>query len=473
MDVPFDLWGQRGRPGFDVVGESYYADAIRDVFGSGFRPGGCELVTTAQLVPEPWNRHDPDAVAVWVGERQVGYLPRHEAARYAPVLSRLVAEGWTPQVGARLWAASDYQGRAGLTGSVRIDLAEPHLIAPVNRAPDRPHRLLPPGGAIQVTGAENHLDTLLPRLAPEGDCWVQVTLHELVEPLPNGSRSALEVRLDGGPAGRLTPRMSAELLPAVRRLAAAGQLTAARALLRSNGPQPELVLYAARAHDLPDSWLPAVLPPVSPPPIGTARVAVSAAAGTLRPAVAPINAGTARPGAFPGRVHGAGAPGSNVTGHWDLLDTRDPAARAHPVPVNGGYAVASAERPGAGPAAPAVRPIPSPFEAEPGLLGAPTEIQHLPGRDPVAEEAGPGAARPAGRIPMPPRAPSPAAPVPNARPARHGPIPPPPAGFRFAVPPGWPQPPAGWAPPTGWRPNPSWPPAPPEWQWWVPYWDQT
>ena len=41
-------------------------------------------------------------------------------------------------------------------------------------------------------------------------------------------------------------------------------------------------------------------------------------------------------------------------------------------------------------------------------------------------------------------------------------------GFKFNVPPGWPQPPEGWVPPNDWTPDASWPPAPPGWMFWVP-----
>jgi hypothetical protein len=41
-------------------------------------------------------------------------------------------------------------------------------------------------------------------------------------------------------------------------------------------------------------------------------------------------------------------------------------------------------------------------------------------------------------------------------------------GFKFNVPPGWPEPPTGWTPPEGWTPDPSWPPAPAGWSFWVP-----
>ena len=36
MDVPFDLWGQCGGPGIDVIGEPQYAAPIRDVLGTSF-----------------------------------------------------------------------------------------------------------------------------------------------------------------------------------------------------------------------------------------------------------------------------------------------------------------------------------------------------------------------------------------------------------------------------------------------------
>ena len=60
----------------------------------------------AELVPEPGNPADPEAVAVWAGQggqrRRIGYLDRHVAARVAPrlrqglVLSARV-DGWTPE----------------------------------------------------------------------------------------------------------------------------------------------------------------------------------------------------------------------------------------------------------------------------------------------------------------------------------------------------------------------------------------
>ena len=102
------------------------------------------------------------------------------------ILSALVGQGWTPQVAARIWSF-DY-GDGDFQASVRLDLAEPHLLVPANMPPSGAHRLLPIGGAIQVTGEEKHLDALAPFLRPEGECWAYVTLHPVVEQLARSTR---------------------------------------------------------------------------------------------------------------------------------------------------------------------------------------------------------------------------------------------------------------------------------------------
>jgi collagen type III alpha len=163
-----------------------------------------------------------------------------------------------PQVSARVWGAewADYDDRRAIfRGSVRLDLAEPHMIVPANVPPSPAHRLLPRGNAIQVAGEEKHLDALAPFLRPEGECWVYVTLHEMVEQLARSTRSVVEVRVDDARVGQLTPKMSGELIPALRHLAEHGEAAAARAVIRGNRIKAEVVLYVARTHELPDSWL--------------------------------------------------------------------------------------------------------------------------------------------------------------------------------------------------------------------------
>jgi hypothetical protein len=230
MSIPLDLWGQRGWAGVEVAGESHYAHAIRELFGKDFKRDGTEIMVTAQLVPEPENKHDRNAVGVWVGSAQVGYLPREDAVRYAPVLSELTARGWLPQVSGRVWGSewSDYDDRKDrFRGSVRLDLADPHMLVPANPPPDGDYRVLPTGNAIQVTGEEKYLAALAPFLRPEGECWTHVTLHEVIEQLARSTRTVVEVRIDGSCVGQLSPKMSSDLLPAIRHLAQQGTIAAA------------------------------------------------------------------------------------------------------------------------------------------------------------------------------------------------------------------------------------------------------
>ncbi|MFI5890237.1 hypothetical protein ACIA5D_08955 [Actinoplanes sp. NPDC051513] len=165
----------------------------------------------------------------------------------------------------------------------------------------------------------------------------------MVEQSARTAKVVVEVRIDGARVGKLSPKMSGDLLPAVQHLAGQERATVARALVKGNRIKAEVTLYALRAHELPHSWL----GPAAPAP-------VIAAAAVAAPVIAA-------------------------------------AAVAAPV---------------------------------------------------IAAVAAP-----------------------------HRPVPPPPTGVRFAVPPGWPQPPDGWTPPPGWTPDPSWPPAPEGWQWWELVWE--
>lgn len=88
-----------------VAGTSYRSDDLQD---DAFAPG-----RRLALVPEPDNKHDPDAVAVWDADRklQAGYVP----ATFAPELRG-------DEQAVALWELRDDDGRrAGL----RVLIAPP------------------------------------------------------------------------------------------------------------------------------------------------------------------------------------------------------------------------------------------------------------------------------------------------------------------------------------------------------------
>ena len=65
----------------EVVGESRHQDDLFQLAGGRRRYGGVELEAVAELIPEPANPADPQAVTVAIEGRSVGYLRRAEAAR--------------------------------------------------------------------------------------------------------------------------------------------------------------------------------------------------------------------------------------------------------------------------------------------------------------------------------------------------------------------------------------------------------
>ncbi len=293
---PLDLWGQDGSFQQEVVGESRYFREIRNLFGSRYDPAGVELFFTAQLVPEPDNRYDPNAVSVRINGLTVGYLPREDAARYAPVFSSLIHPGWLPQVSARVWGGDrvDVEYDRGRTvevtrfiGSVSLDLGEPHLLVPANRPPAEPYAILPYGNPIQVFGEEKHMATLTPLLSSAGECWIHTTLHEVVEQSARSVKTLVEVRVDGNVVGRLSPAMSEQMLPIVRFLAERRVLTVARAILKGNTLKAEVVLRAARASQIPQSWLDAPPLPGMPEPVMPAQVTPATAVDTYTTAGPP------------------------------------------------------------------------------------------------------------------------------------------------------------------------------------------
>ncbi|GAA2683818.1 hypothetical protein [Actinoplanes palleronii] len=275
----FQLWGQAGWASAEVVGETHYAKAIRALFNGDFNPQGTDLTVPVQLIPDRSNRHDRNAVGVWSGTALLGHLPRPEAARYVHVLTALTKRNLVPEVNAQIHGREwgEYDGRPpAFVGTIRLDLAEPHMIVPANDPPRQEHRLLPTGSALQVNGYERHADALAPFQRPEGECWAYVTLHEMADHL-------VEVRLGDIRVGDLSPKMSVELTPVLRYQSERGLVVAARAIVKSNVNKTEVLLYVARVQDLPESVAgPAArlatsgrVAPVSPPATTTPVLATS------------------------------------------------------------------------------------------------------------------------------------------------------------------------------------------------------
>lgn len=76
----------------DIVGESHYQDAL-DTIAGGKTEDGHELECEAILERERNNPHDPNAVAVYIDDKKVGYLSRPHARRLSAILDKQKLDG--------------------------------------------------------------------------------------------------------------------------------------------------------------------------------------------------------------------------------------------------------------------------------------------------------------------------------------------------------------------------------------------
>lgn len=106
----------------DVVGESHHQDELLALTGGRRRYGGVDVEAVADLVPEPDNRFDPDAVAVHVEGAPVGHLRHGDAVDLRPLIDEAVRRQGAARCRARIRGGWDRgRGDVGAFGVV-LDL---------------------------------------------------------------------------------------------------------------------------------------------------------------------------------------------------------------------------------------------------------------------------------------------------------------------------------------------------------------
>ncbi|WP_416416508.1 HIRAN domain-containing protein [Paenarthrobacter aromaticivorans] len=245
-------------PNVEIVGEHAYGQAIR----AALRGGGAQVGVgrdvevenlAVELVAEPDNPYDSNAISVRWDSKVLGYLSREDAVRFAQPVRRIIASGLVAEASARVWA---YDDGSQLRARVTIALPEPELIAPLNAPPTGVTSLVPWGTAMQVLKEENHFDVLVNHVPPTGTGLLLVSLHKQTRTLKNGNeRSFVEVRIDGERVGELSNVTSAHLLPILEHTEAVDETAVAYAKITGSALAAQLVLHAAKAIDISNDWL--------------------------------------------------------------------------------------------------------------------------------------------------------------------------------------------------------------------------
>jgi hypothetical protein len=122
-----------------VVGESYRQEALWTLVG-GTRQEGVRVECVAQLIPEPENPYDRNAIAVFIEGEHVGYLSRSDAAAYLGGLTHLIDESPNSRVTLHGWICGGGLREDGL-GRLGVFLDhDPEDFGVVDEPP--PHRTL-------------------------------------------------------------------------------------------------------------------------------------------------------------------------------------------------------------------------------------------------------------------------------------------------------------------------------------------
>ncbi|UKA60842.1 HIRAN domain-containing protein [Arthrobacter sp. FW306-2-2C-D06B] len=250
--------GRSEWPNVEVVGEHAYSQAIKAALRASKAPTTVGRDSEAEgvqveLVAEPDNPYDVNAISVRWRNQVLGYLSREDAIRYTQPIRRIIASGLTAATTARIWA---YDAGDRLQARVTVALPEPELIAPLNEAPAGVTTLVPWGSAIQVLKEENHFDILCNHVPTDGAGLLLVSLHKATRTLKNATeRPFVEVRLDGRRVGELSNVTSAHLLPLLEHTETIGETALAYAKITGSALAAQLVLHAAKATEISNDWL--------------------------------------------------------------------------------------------------------------------------------------------------------------------------------------------------------------------------
>lgn len=203
----------------EVVGESHYQEALELAAQGRCEDGPIQCLVIAQLVAEPENPHDPNAIQVRVDGECVGYIPRDETYRFHPWL-RVFAEEIGEVATCRAWLKGGWK-RGKALGTFGIDLDIGYDLDGGVTVFSLDEGFLPNGYTVSVVGEEHSQDAL-------ADIGVGSTIVvELVESdddpfRPKAKGPLVLVMASGEQLGALTPRMSERYLPLLRDVVAAG-----------------------------------------------------------------------------------------------------------------------------------------------------------------------------------------------------------------------------------------------------------
>ena len=124
--MPVEIRGT-GAFDYELASVGRFQAALRRVVWSRRTEAGAGILCQAQLVPEPENGNDSNAIRVEIGEETVGYIRHTHSARYQAAMRELGLCGRAVVAKARV-SRSSRHGVEFESFQVKLDLAWPPRI---------------------------------------------------------------------------------------------------------------------------------------------------------------------------------------------------------------------------------------------------------------------------------------------------------------------------------------------------------
>lgn len=241
-----------------VAGEFYRQATFDSLFLGLPRTGEwLNLDLEADLYPDPHNPYSStgSAVSVWIQGLHAGFLESGTSIRYTSLLRDLAeAHGQYLRVPARV--SGMYQiHRSCWHVQVQLGLPEPDDVLPRNQIPEGPVELIPIGRVIQVTGEDQHMDTLRHLVEPGRPVSYAATLRVIHEIRPRSAFETVEVQINGERVGVLSKVTGEQVAPLVSLIEGAGRIPVVRASVEGNDLRAEVKLRMIRAAEARHDWI--------------------------------------------------------------------------------------------------------------------------------------------------------------------------------------------------------------------------
>jgi hypothetical protein len=221
-----------------LAGESNYFEAISMAAN---RQSG-EHLAIAEIVREPDNKFDTNAVRVEINGRTVGYIPREEAPSFHTLLSYAASINKRVFASCRVWVSDEDDAY----GSVSLDIDDPNSALPPINAAEVPVSAViwPIGSTLQVSEESKNIENVKIVFEKMREALGRQILLELVIDRTKPEKPEVHVLFNGSKVGELSSASGRKFLPAIEKVTAIGKRLFVRGEAIGNSLAAEIKIFA-------------------------------------------------------------------------------------------------------------------------------------------------------------------------------------------------------------------------------------